>query len=323
MNDKDEKIACSLCNNHLRTKYIDDVQRFNKTFDVYLCEKCMVGVTIPTPSLEDISELYSTGSYRSGSGKRFNPLVEYLIYVSRILRKRRIQKYIKQGRILDIGCGRGLFLEIMRRDGWDVTGVEYNKETALHVFETYGIKAQTETSIRTLPDKSFDVITLNHVLEHTYRPAELIKECRRLLRKDGLLVIAVPNIHSLQASAGGKVWFHLDLPFHINHFSEKGLSKLLNRNSFSLLKTRQFDLEYGPFGWLQTLLNLSGLSENLLYNMLKNPELRNKTSNVAGWELILTFMLLPVYFPVSVMLSVIESLLLKRGGTIEVYAIKT
>ena len=319
MNDKDEKIACSLCNNHLRTKYIEDVQRFNKTFDVYLCEKCMVGVTIPSPSPEDIAELYATGSYRASGGKRFNPLVEYLIYVSRILRKRRIQKYIKQGRILDIGCSRGLFLEIMRRDGWDVTGVEHNKETALHVFETYGIKVLTETSIRTLPDKSFDVITLNHVLEHIYRPAELIKECRRLLRKG----VAVPNLHSLQASAGGKVWFHLDLPFHINHFSEKGLSTLLNKNSFSLLKIREFDLKYNPFGWLQTLLNLSGFSENLLYNMLKNPELRNKTSNVAGWKLILTFMLLPIYFPVSVMLSVIESLLLKRGGTIEVYAIKT
>lgn len=238
------------------------------------------------------------------------------------MRKKRVNRLVKKGRILDIGCGRGLFLDIMKRDGWAVTGAEFNKETASYASEVYGIKVITESSIDTLYDESFDVITINHVLEHSQRPAELISECKRLLKRGGLLVIAIPNIFSLQASLGNKVWFHLDLPFHINHFSEKGLSLLLNKYSFRILKSRQFDLEYNPFGWLQTLLNLSGIKENLLYNLLKSSHSRsNELINTSKRDLVLTLLLLPVYFPLSFILAVFESLL-KRGGTTEVYAVK-
>lgn len=317
------KTVCSLCKNPFNIRLIKDIRKYDTAYSVYLCRECMVGSTTPTPSPEDLSRLYSSGNYRSGNGRRFNSFIEYLIYSFRLQRKRKIQKYIKKGDILDIGCGRGLFLDIMRKDGWIVTGMESNKETASHASDVYGIKVITETSINELPDESFNVITLNHVLEHSHSPAELVNECKRLLRKGGLLVIAVPNIFSLQASAGKRVWFHLDLPYHLHHFSEEGLSMLLSKNSFNILKIRQFDLEYNPFGWLQTLLNLSGIRENLLYNLLKNPELRRKAiSNVTKWDLILTFALLPLYFPMSLILTVFESLILKRGGTIEVYAIK-
>ncbi len=317
------KAVCSLCNKHLSIKLIKNIKKYGTIYNVYFCKECMVGLTIPTPSPEDLSRLYSSGNYRSGSGKRFYPFIEYLIYEFRLGRKRRIQKYINKGSILDIGCGRGLFLDIMRKDGWSVTGVEFNSETASYASDAYGIKVIAATSIGELLDESFNVITLNHVLEHSNSPAALINECKRLLRKGGLLVVAVPNIFSFQALIGKRVWFHLDLPYHLHHFSEEGLSTLLNKNSFKILKVKRFDLEYNPFGWLQTLLNLSGISENLFYNLLKSPELRKKEiSNVTKWDLILTFALLPLYSPLSFMLTAFESLLLKRGGTIEVYAVK-
>jgi 2-polyprenyl-3-methyl-5-hydroxy-6-metoxy-1,4-benzoquinol methylase len=314
---------CSLCNKPLRIKLIRNIKRHDKIYDVYLCTECMVGSTVPTPLIEDLSRLYLSGSYRLYNGTRFYSAIEYFIYNFRLLRKRRIEKYVKRGHILDIGCGRGLFLNVMRKDDWGVTGVEFNRETALYASETYGIDVITETSLDELAGKSFDVITINHVLEHAYSPKELINSCKKLLRKGGLLVIAVPNIFSPQASVGKRVWFHLDLPYHLHHFSEEGLSTLLKKNSFNILKVKQFDLEYNPFGWLQTLLNLSCITENLLYNLLKSPELRKKEiPNVKKWDLILTFALLPLYVPLSLILSVFESLFLKRGGTIEVYAVK-
>ena len=317
------KAFCSLCGKSLTIKLIENIKKYDFFYNVCLCKDCMVGITFPAPSTEDLSRLYSLGGYRSNSGKRFNPLIEYFIYIFRQWRRQKIQKYVKKGCILDIGCGRGLFLKVMRKNGWNVTGVEFDEETALSASKAYNIDVITQESIHNLPDESFDVITLYHVLEHLDNPAAVIHTCKRLLREGGLIVISVPNIFSLQASAGKGVWFHLDLPYHLHHFSEGGLTILLNKNSFKILKIKRFNFEYNPFGWLQTLLNISGISENLLYNLLKLSTLRKREIlNVNKKDLILTFILLPLYFPLSFILSAFESFFLKRGGTFDMYAVK-
>lgn len=317
------KNICSFCNNLLKIKFAENIRKFNKLYDVYVCEICMVGFTIPMPSQQDLSEFYLPGAYRLDTGKRFNPIFEYLIYLFRLLRKREIQKYVKTGHILDIGCGRGLFLHLMRKHGWKVAGVEFDEETALHVSKAYGFKVIPSEFISELPDKSFDVITLFHVLEHTISPQMTINECKRLLKEGGLLVIEVPNLSSLQASIGKKAWFHLDLPHHSYHFLEVGIKALLKKNSFRILRVKQFSLEYNPFGWLQTLLNMAGLRENLFYSLLKSSELREKElSGFRKKDLFLTFILLPIFLPLSFMLSLFESFFLRKGGTIGVYAVK-
>jgi hypothetical protein len=154
-------------------------------------------------------------------------------------------------------------------------------------------------------------------------PEIAIDESSRLLVKGGLLAVAVPNITSLQSSFGKHLWFHLDIPYHLYHFSEEGLSSLLKKYDFNLLKIRRFDLEYNPFGWLQTLLNLTGIRKNLLYNLLKNINSRNSfISSASKWDLMVTVVLLPLYLPMSLVLSLYESLMMKKGGTIEIYAVK-
>ena len=279
---------------------------------------------MPKPSSESLSKLYHTGTYRVTSGKRFSSFFEFLIYSFRLQRKRRIERFKKKGRILDIGCGRGLFLHVMQRNGWDVLGVELNDDTASYAREKYGLKVITGSPLGwDIPDESLDVITVNHVLEHLDNPIEMLSVCRKLLKKGGLLVIAIPNIDSLQASAGKSLWFHLDVPHHLCHFSESGLKKLLEGNDLRILKVRRFDLEYNIFGWLQTLLNLSGIKRDFLFHMLKTSALRkNMLANDRKRDMILTCALAPIYFPLSVILSVIESFILHRGGTIEIYAIK-
>jgi len=158
-------------------------------------------------------------------------------------------------------------------------------------------------------------------LEHLKNPKEVLAECSRLLRKDGLLIISVPDLRSPQFTLGKENWFLLDLPFHLFHFTEEGLGKLLRKNGFKVKQIKRFNLEYSPFGWLQTMLNVSGIRFNLLYDLLKTRELRGgemesiKPSGIAA-----TLLLLPIYFPTALILSVLESLLWKRGGSIEVYA---
>jgi 2-polyprenyl-3-methyl-5-hydroxy-6-metoxy-1,4-benzoquinol methylase len=286
---------------------------------------CNLGVTNPIPSPSELESLYSSGDYRSASGKRFVGPVETGVFLARQLRRKKIEKYKEKGRILDIGCGRGVFLNIMKKSGWTVAGTEYDRMTAESIGKNYNVHVVTgNPKDWGFPLGSFDVVTMNHVLEHMSAPEIAIEECSRLLAKGGFLVVAVPNITSLQSSLGKHLWFHLDIPYHLYHFSEKSLFKLIEKYNFHILKVRRFDFEYGPFGWLQTLLNLTGIRKNLLYNLLKNINSRkNFISNTSNWDLLLTIVLLPLYFPISLVLSLYESFILKKGGTIEVYAVKT
>jgi len=324
MTNKSLNPVCAFCNAPLTMKLQGGPERDDKAYDVYFCTTCAIGVTIPMPSLAELDGLYASDSYRTAAGLRFNKLLERLIYLFRLGRKRRIEQYIKKGRILDIGCGRGLFLSIMRAGGWDVAGTEVNEETAMNASRAYNLDVKSGVpSEWGFPDESFDVITLHHALEHIQDPGEMIGTCSRLLKKGGLLVIAVPNIASLQAAAGKKAWFHLDVPYHLYHFSEAGLARLLKKHSFPIARIRRFDIEQGPFGWIQTLLNRSGIRRNLFYNLLKNPALRKRElAEATKADVVYTLMLLPLYVPLSFVLSLIESFLLKRGGAIEIYAKK-
>jgi 2-polyprenyl-3-methyl-5-hydroxy-6-metoxy-1,4-benzoquinol methylase len=316
--------TCPFCGNLLSRKFKQVRENDSNKYSVFFCEQCAIGVTLPAPSAAELDRLYGSESYRTASGVRFSKLIERLIFLFRLGRRRRVEHFIRKGRILDIGCGRGLFLALMRTGGWDVAGTEFNAETASYAAKAYGLEVKGGVpSEWGFPDTSFDVITIHHALEHVPDPEEMIGACTRLLKNEGLLVIAVPNLSSLQAAAGKGAWFHLDVPYHLYHFSEEGLAKLLRKHSFAVARTRRFDLEQGPFGWLQTLLNRSGIRRNFLYDLLKNPVLRNreKAGNIKT-DVLYTFLLLPLYIPLSFMLSLVESFLLKRGGTVEMYAVK-
>tara|TARA_B110000438_G_scaffold149665_1_gene143991 strand:- start:40 stop:888 length:849 start_codon:yes stop_codon:yes gene_type:complete len=278
----------------------------------------------PFPSEEELTKLYSCGNYRTKTGKRFGSTIEFLIYLGRLRKRRRISQFVKVGKILDIGCGRGLFLDVMRRGGWDPIGTELNEKTAFYAFKTYGLKVlHGDITQHKLLSQSLDAININQVLEHLKNPDQVIEESYRLLRKGGMLIISVPDLGSPQFAIGKKNWFLLDLPFHLFHFTEEGLENLLRKNKFKIKHIKRFSLEISPFGWLQTLLNISGIRFNLLYDLLKAPELKDaamETNQVKG--IIATFLLLPIYFPLALVLSIFESSILKRGGSVEIYAEK-
>ena len=319
------KWTCTICGNRVVKIIIKNATAIGGIYDIYYCNQCMVGKTTPVIPPANLAKLYSKEGYRSETGKRFHGPIEKLIYIWRLQRKERIEKHVGKGKILDIGCGRGLFLDIMRTHGWTVTGVEFGQEAVEYASCAYGIDVIEETRMRSkLPDEEFDVITMNHVLEHVYNPLETIHECARTLKNGGLLVISVPNILSLQASFGNRGWFHLDPPYHLHHFSEQGLTKLLEKHSFSIRKVRRFDWEYNLFGWLQTLLNRTGIRKNLFYDSLKMKILRKKQhSDGTGWGMLWTVILLPVFAPLALIFSLSESYLFHKGGTIEVYATKS
>mgnify|MGYP006137858163 CR=1 FL=1 len=314
--------VCSICGKGSDKVIFDKIIKENKIYSAYECLECQVWFTHPIPTLDELSKLYSTGNYRAETGKRFIPILEKAIHFLTIRKRNRIKKYVKGGRILDVGCGRGLFLNIMKQDGWQVMGQEFDSKSASYAINKYGIDVHAGTLDGKFENESFDVVNINHVLEHLEKPGETLVECHRILKTGGLLVVAVPNIDSFQAKFGNANWFQLDIPIHLCHFSSKSLIGLIESKLFKVDLIRHFKFEYNPFGWLQTMLNSSGVQENLLYDLLKSSDLKKNNYRENQFsDYVKLFFLVPLYLPLSLLFSIIEAMF-KKGGTVEVYSIK-
>jgi len=138
-----------------------------------------------------------------------------------------------KGCLLDVGCGSGRFLSVMRRAGWRVTGVEPDPRAAAAARSRYGLAVYAGgLGEAGFPDKTFDAVVLSHVLEHVADPLALLSACRRLLRPGGRLALSTPNVASRGHRLFGPHWLHLDVPRHLHLFSASCLAALLDRAGF-------------------------------------------------------------------------------------------
>lgn len=139
-------------------------------------------------------------------------------------------------RLLDVGCGTGEFLVRMRDAGWEVSGIDPNAASVAVAREKGLDVQQSGLHEARLEERSFDAITLNHVIEHLHDPLGAIARCRALLRRGGALWIATPNIDALGHRRFGPHWFGLDPPRHIVLFTPRALEGLLRREGFTDLR---------------------------------------------------------------------------------------
>jgi 2-polyprenyl-3-methyl-5-hydroxy-6-metoxy-1,4-benzoquinol methylase len=136
----------------------------------------------------------------------------------------------RRGRLLDVGCGSGHFLHRMKQLGWDVHGIEPDPHAAEIARERCGARVATgELTADTFQEASFDVVTLNHVIEHATNPVELVRAAVGVLKPGGRLVIITPNIGSLGHISYGVSWLPLDPPRHLFLFSQTTLFNCVRR----------------------------------------------------------------------------------------------
>jgi 2-polyprenyl-3-methyl-5-hydroxy-6-metoxy-1,4-benzoquinol methylase len=134
------------------------------------------------------------------------------------------------GRLLDVGCGSGLYLHAFQRLGWEACGVEISAPVAEQARQTLGLRIFTGVLEEArFPDGHFDVVTLLHVLEHLPDPVGTLREVSRILKPEGIVVLAVPNFRSAGALIFRSYWFPLDVPRHLYHFSAHTLWNLLTK----------------------------------------------------------------------------------------------
>jgi 2-polyprenyl-3-methyl-5-hydroxy-6-metoxy-1,4-benzoquinol methylase len=142
------------------------------------------------------------------------------------------------GRLLDIGCGDGTMLKQAMSLGWSVEGVDIDA-TVLENARSKGLLVHLgAVEELNLPDDSFDLILMSHLIEHVYDPIRLLRECRRLLSPGGRLIVATPNAESLGHSKFGANWLLLHAPQHLYLFNSANLAAMTRKAGFKKIQTR-------------------------------------------------------------------------------------
>ena len=220
-------------------------------FEVWCCNSCSGGFTQDVPDASTIGPYYAAESYVShtDSSKGFINSVYHKVRSYALLSKKNLVTTLvgkKTGAILDIGAGTGAFAYTMLTGGWQVTGLEPDATAAKQALLKYNIQLAAADTIYTLEHHQFDAITMWHVLEHVHDLHGYFKRFSEILKTDGVLVIAVPNYTSTDASIYGKNWAALDTPRHLYHFSPVSMKLIADTHGFKLVikKAMWFDAFY-------------------------------------------------------------------------------
>ncbi len=145
-----------------------------------------------------------------------------------------------------MGAGTGAFLNTMKNAGWNCTGIEPDETARKKAGELYGLGLKGAKELFSLPPKTFDAITLWHVLEHVHELHSYVEQLKNLLAGNGKLFLAVPNYTSADAKMYGEFWAAYDVPRHLYHFSPKAMKILLNAHGLQIetMKPMWYDSVY-------------------------------------------------------------------------------
>jgi SAM-dependent methyltransferase len=198
-----------------------------------------------------------------------------------------------RGRVLDVGCGRGLLLRAFQRHGWEVRGTEFSDGAARYPREMLGLTVDVGSlEDLALPAAHFDAVTLWHVLEHVPDPRVTLAEAHRLLKPGGALLVGVPNFGGWEARFARGRWFHLDVPRHLTHLTRATLTQALTAAGFRERAWSGFAPEYDAFSFVQSVENRLGLRHNLLYNVLRGQHAKVLHGTPAPvWQVALSLLL--------------------------------
>ncbi len=266
--------ACPACGSNSRR--IEFQQLKDELYDapgrwtLYKCLDCHAGYLDPRPSIETIDLAYSNYYTHVSTGEnaeKLFALVKLLVrngylnsawhmslhpaapLVARGLvnilpgLKAFFDRHVMRdlplysgGTLLDIGCGNGEFLRLAQAAGWSVQGIDTDSR-AIDAAKVHGVEVK-KGGIELLAEERerFDLITMNHVIEHVHDPVGLLRACLRLLKKNGTLWLESPNFNSYGRRLFGKHWRGLEVPRHLVVFDTAHMAKLLSKVGFRTVR---------------------------------------------------------------------------------------
>jgi len=226
-----EEIKCNICGS------VDDYPFLKMDGFIYRkCRNCGLIYQNPRPVFIDLKNRYHDNyfDYEFANQKNFFNLMKLGL---KDIDFEHISKQLgKEKTFLDIGCATGLLINHMKKNGWKTKGVDICRPSAEYGIKNYGLDIFIGTLEKaSFPDDYFDVVHLSHLIEHVSDPKGTLLEIKRVLKKDGYMILTTPNADGFQARIARNSW-RSAIPDHIFLFSKKTMSKLLEITGFEVIK---------------------------------------------------------------------------------------
>jgi len=227
-----ENTNCIICNNNKFNLYAT-FNIYNKKFTLVDCLECRFIYLNPRIKEIDISKFYGN-NYQPFQNKISFTNILYSLFrkINFLFKYRIINKYVNEGKTLDIGSGDNFFSNSMKSKGWK--SYSYDK--------FYNSISNTK-SLSSLNSNSFKCITLWHSIEHMYDINDVFKNINNLLNDDGYLFIACPNLNSSEVEILNENWIAYDIPRHLYHFSFKTMDKFLRKHNIKIIDIQNLKMD--------------------------------------------------------------------------------
>lgn len=247
-------LSCPACG----TSVTDIVYIYDNGEDVsqfFQCPDCTF--LFARPML--IPELDSRQMDGIDNAELFNSQILKSIYINYFIKKEiralRRAKGVGSLRLLDIGCGTGWTTRVYVDHGFEVTGLEPSQVRAEYARENYGIGVVCDYIENAEFEGEFDVVVLRHIIEHFADPGMVLRKIRGFLKKDGVVLVVVPNINCLGRCLFETKWAWV-LPWHCNFFTPVSLRRLLQEEGFNIVESYQTPTPlYYPGAFVRTFPN--------------------------------------------------------------------
>jgi 2-polyprenyl-3-methyl-5-hydroxy-6-metoxy-1,4-benzoquinol methylase len=245
-------IECPVCASTIFQQYLEVVDHTvtQQAFKIQQCKKCDFLFTNPRPTEQEIGKYYQSQDYIS----HHDEAKDIMSRVYNSVRNYTLKEKLKlinslvpgKGNLLDIGCGTGSFLQTCRQDHWKTVGTEPDEEARkIATNRTQGEIFESINQVKSAA-KSFQIITMWHVLEHVHQLNETMDWLQKQLDNQGKIIIAVPNPQSEDAAKYGAFWAAYDVPRHLYHFTKGSMQTLLDKHHLKIdsIKPMWFDSYY-------------------------------------------------------------------------------
>ena len=226
-----QRVNCPFCLSGRRVKLFEteDINwKVPGNFTIVKCMACGTVYLSPAPEQKEFEKCYPEKYYTRASGNvRVTEAHKLSLEKGFLYRADIMERFVKIGKMLDVGCGDGYFIAFLRKRGWDSWGAEISEAACRHAINELLLEKDKvlcgDFLKISLPGNCFDLITLFDVLEHMPDPATVLKRCSELLKPGGGIFIQVPNFNSAGRRIFGKYWIHIDAPRHLIHFTPASL----------------------------------------------------------------------------------------------------
>ena len=229
-----EEVNCNLCqSSDCRLLVVEN------SLPIVSCKDCGLVYVNPRPTEKGLTKFYD--KYFPEESEELWQRQMTHVFEKEGLSK--IREYKNSGRILDIGCGYGFFLKLMRNSGWESYGVEISERAANYAQEKLGFNVlRGNLREAKFENKFFDVVTFWYVLEHVPDPLAELREANRVLKEEGLLIVRVPNmnvrIDRILSKFGrwGQTFYLINPPRHLFDYTAQTIRKMLIKAGFGRIK---------------------------------------------------------------------------------------